>query len=171
MKKAMTDTASQRMPSSSLIPGMCGLNEMLVYASLILIFLWIRCRGMSHDPENYANPSVFNPERFLGENPDPDPYSFAFGYGRRCVNRRYLWQTNSKEIRIRACPGMKIADISLFISISMTLATFDICKAKDERGRVFEPDCIYSPGLVRLVVYCSSTRSFGVSQSFLSQPP
>ena len=133
---------------------MCGLNEMLVYASLILIILWICCRGMSHDPENYADPSVFNPERFLGENPDPDPYSFAFGYGRRCVNRRYLWQTNSKEIRIRACPGMKIADISLFISISMTLATFDICKAKDERGRVFEPDCIYSPGFVRLVIYC-----------------
>ena len=133
---------------------MCGLNEMLVYASLILIILWIRCRGMSHDPENYANPSVFNPERFLCENPDPDPYSFAFGYGRRCVNRRYLWQRNSKEIWIRACPGMKIADISLFISISMTLATFDICKVKDERGCLIEPDCIYSPGFVRLVIYC-----------------
>lgn len=43
-------------------------------------------RQMTHDPENYHDPFVFKPERFLGLNGLPieqDPRSFVFGFGRR----------------------------------------------------------------------------------------
>ena len=46
-----------------------------------------------------------------------------------------------------------LADNTLFIAIAMMLVTFDISKAKDESGREIEPDCIYTPGVVRLVEY------------------
>ena len=53
----------------------------------------------------------------------------------------------------RECPGKMLADNTLFIAIAMMLATLDISKAKDESGREIEPDCIYTPGVVRLVEY------------------
>ena len=40
---------------------------------------------MARDPECYADPWTFNPERFLGSNPERDPREFAFGFGRRYV--------------------------------------------------------------------------------------
>ena len=40
-------------------------------------------RQILHDPDSYINPLEFNPERFLGEDPEPDPRETAFGYGRR----------------------------------------------------------------------------------------
>ena len=40
-------------------------------------------RLILHDPDSYANPLEFNPERFLGDHPEPDPRGAAFGYGRR----------------------------------------------------------------------------------------
>ena len=38
---------------------------------------------MSHDPCIYPDPFTFNPERFLGPNPEPDPHNIAFGFGLR----------------------------------------------------------------------------------------
>ena len=40
-------------------------------------------RQILHDPTSYANPLEFNPERFLGDHPEPDPRETVFGYGRR----------------------------------------------------------------------------------------
>lgn len=34
-------------------------------------------------PETLRNPSVFDPERYLGPEPELDPREFIFGYGRR----------------------------------------------------------------------------------------
>ena len=40
--------------------------------------------GMLHSEENYKNPQVFQPERFLGDTPELDPLSNGtFGFGRR----------------------------------------------------------------------------------------
>lgn len=36
--------------------------------------------SVHHDPENFENPTVFNPERWLGEKPN-DGYFFPFGAG------------------------------------------------------------------------------------------
>jgi cytochrome P450 len=43
-------------------------------------------RFMLNDPERYANPSEFNPERFLGnggKKPETEPRTICFGFGRR----------------------------------------------------------------------------------------
>ena len=40
-------------------------------------------REIMHDPATYANPMEFNPERFLGNHPEPDPRATVFGFGRR----------------------------------------------------------------------------------------
>ena len=44
------------------------------------------CRKFLHEPNVYADPWTFKPERFLAENghiPEADPRSCAFGFGRR----------------------------------------------------------------------------------------
>jgi hypothetical protein len=39
-------------------------------------------RKMSHNDIIYADPMTFNPDRFLGSNPEPDPMDMVFGFGR-----------------------------------------------------------------------------------------
>ncbi|KAH8073380.1 cytochrome P450 [Cristinia sonorae] len=61
-----------------------------------------------HDPKTYPNPHEYIPERWLVENPPIHPREFAFGFGRR------------------SCPGMHLADHSLWLATTMFLALFDI---------------------------------------------
>ncbi|KAJ1302234.1 hypothetical protein OPQ81_001055 [Rhizoctonia solani] len=37
-----------------------------------------------HDPDTYPNPHIFQPERYLQDQPAPDPRKYIFGFGRRC---------------------------------------------------------------------------------------
>ncbi|KAG1745654.1 cytochrome P450 [Suillus lakei] len=77
--------------------------------SLIFPNIW----SMLNDPRTYANPSQFNPERFLandGKEPETEPRTMCFGFGRRI------------------CPGLHLADASIWISTVMSLAVFDISK-------------------------------------------
>lgn len=48
----------------------------------------------------------------------------------------------------RVCPGKRMADSSLFITIAMLVASFNIAKAQDEHGRTIEPEYAYKPGFV-----------------------
>lgn len=78
--------------------------------SIILANLW----NMLHDPETYPEPFVFNPERHIAtpeKEAQQDPRKVCFGYGRRI------------------CPGMYLAEASLFSAVAMSLAVFDIEKA------------------------------------------
>ncbi|KAG5967829.1 hypothetical protein E4U56_000649 [Claviceps arundinis] len=71
-----------------------------------------------HDPETYANPSEFNPDRFLApEREEPDPRDHVFGYGRRI------------------CPGRYLADGTIFLTISRIIATLDVTAKLDDRGK------------------------------------
>jgi hypothetical protein len=74
-----------------------------------------------HDPEIYQNPTQFEPQRHLGNSPQPDPCNYIFGFGRR------------------VCPGAQFAEDAIFINISRTLATFNVTKAQDEQGKEIEP--------------------------------
>ncbi|KAJ7607078.1 cytochrome P450 [Mycena polygramma] len=51
--------------------------------SVMIANLW----SVSRDPAHYADPTTFNPSRFLavdGKEPEMDPTHICFGYGRRC---------------------------------------------------------------------------------------
>lgn len=76
---------------------------------------------------------TFKPERFLeqdGHPPEPDPHSLAFGFGRRI------------------CPGRLLADTSLYLSIALSLAVFNIGKPLDENGKEVEPVVEMQPGVI-----------------------
>jgi len=77
----------------------------------------VNMKEILNDPENYEEPSVFKPERFLGDWEAQgilDPRTVTFGYGRR------------------VCPGNKFAQQSLWILMTSVLATFNISAMKGE---------------------------------------
>ncbi|KAF4981513.1 hypothetical protein FZEAL_2698 [Fusarium zealandicum] len=83
-----------------------------------------------HDPDVYANPDEFDPERFLRPRSEPDPAIEAFGYGRRI------------------CPGRFFADASLYLNIVQSLATFNIGKAVGEDGKEISVGVKAKPGIL-----------------------
>ncbi|CAE6437060.1 unnamed protein product [Rhizoctonia solani] len=83
-----------------------------------------------HNPEVYPDPEKFIPERFMGENPPPFPENYAFGFGRRI------------------CPGMHVAQQSMWLSVSNILVNFTITKAKDENGAEIVPEENYTNDII-----------------------
>ncbi|VUC23970.1 unnamed protein product [Clonostachys rosea] len=83
-----------------------------------------------HDPETYANPGDFDPDRFLEPRNEPEPTSANFGFGRRI------------------CPGRFLAMESLFITVSRILAAFRISKAIDGDGEEMEATLEPTAGLI-----------------------
>lgn len=89
-------------------------------------------REMLHDPEVYADPMVFNPERFNGVDAEmAKASSLAFGFGRR------------------VCPGMHFAEGTIFSIIMTTLATCDVLAGLDENGKEVMPKYAYTSGTIR----------------------
>ena len=93
-----------------------------------------------HDEETYPDPFVFNPERYLDAQGNlrkldklEDPSFVAFGLGRRI------------------CPGMHLADATMFLYIASILHTFRIEKALDCKGEPMDPIVDYD-GFIRFVV-------------------
>ncbi|KAL5532092.1 hypothetical protein ACEPAF_5656 [Sanghuangporus sanghuang] len=83
-----------------------------------------------HDPEIYKDPHAFRPERFLGEHPEPDPHHITFGFGRRI------------------CPGKELADHTLYLTLAMSLAVFDVSWPLDDSGNPIVTPIDFSPGLI-----------------------
>jgi hypothetical protein len=88
--------------------------------------------AIHYDPERYPEPHLFKPERFEGFNlsaaeesvhPDPEKRAhFAFGGGRRI------------------CPGMHVAERSLFINIARLLWGFNVDFKRDANGKKIPVD-------------------------------
>ncbi|KAE9397208.1 cytochrome P450, partial [Gymnopus androsaceus JB14] len=79
-----------------------------------------------HTEEDYPEPELFNPSRFLDAegklNPNvKDPETAAFGFGRH------------------ACPGKHIAVASLWIVVASILACCTIEPELDENGKPSKP--------------------------------
>ncbi|KAI0374206.1 cytochrome P450 [Pilatotrama ljubarskyi] len=76
--------------------------------SIVLSNIW----AISHNPQTYQEPDVFNPDRYFKDGTWDlnvlDPIDYAFGFGRR------------------ACPGRHFAVASIYIYVASVLHVFDI---------------------------------------------
>jgi len=96
--------------------------------SLIIPNTWFMLR----DPRRYSEPDEFKTERFLareGKEAEIDPRTICFGFGRRI------------------CPGMYLADASVWISVAMSVAVFDVSKVV-ENGVEITPEVDPSSGTI-----------------------
>ncbi|KZT33277.1 cytochrome P450 [Sistotremastrum suecicum HHB10207 ss-3] len=99
--------------------------------------------AIMHNPDDFPNPEIFNPYRFLESDGDKhtlkkvenDPLNTAFGYGPR--KRVY-----------RICPGRHFATSWLWLEMSTILAIFDISPMIDAAGNDILPDLEYVPAVV-----------------------
>lgn len=93
---------------------------------------------MLNDPEDYPEPEVFKPERFLKlvdgqyvcDESVRDPRTVQFGFGRRI------------------CPGRFIAEQSLYAAVVAVLATCDISAPVDSAGNPAYPQESFTTGMV-----------------------
>lgn len=91
-------------------------------------------RGIMHDEAVYSDPLTFKPERFLpasaGGLGEPDCAPAVFGYGRRI------------------CPGMHLAEASLWMYAARMLAVLDIKPVQGEDGEELPPRAEPGPGVI-----------------------
>ncbi|KAF8748048.1 cytochrome P450 [Rhizoctonia solani] len=81
-------------------------------------------------PKAYQDPEHFNPSRFLAPRSESNPEEIIFGFGRR------------------RCPGAPVAHSSVWLSIVLTLATYDISALKAENGMDILPSLDYTVGVI-----------------------
>ncbi|KAF8132785.1 cytochrome P450 [Boletus edulis] len=74
--------------------------------SYVIVNIWAILR----DERTYKDPLEFRPERFLGNAPEPHPSNICFGLGRR------------------RCPGLFLANSTVWLLCAQSLAVFDISK-------------------------------------------
>jgi hypothetical protein len=104
--------------------------------SFVLLLTCGRLRSILHDETLYPLPFTFLPERFLDEkgrlstSAAAEAANIAFGFGRRI------------------CPGLYLAENSVFLGIATILAVFDIRRTVDEMGREVVPEVEYD-GFIR----------------------
>jgi len=121
-------------PVASLVPHKVNRDDEyagwhIPKGAMVVANMW----AMLHDPDTYKDPMEFNPERFLpsaGKKCEKDPQDIAFGFGRRI------------------CPGINVAVTSVWLSICLSLAVYDIKKALNPDGTVDEPEVNYSTGSI-----------------------
>nr|GAT47942.1 cytochrome P450 [Mycena chlorophos] len=108
--------------------------------------------SMSRDPTVHTSVEDFNPERFLGDKPEPQPH-YAFGVGPR------------------RCPGADLAVNQLFLQAAYILSCFNIKPALDENGAEIIPVPTFSGKMVRTpneFPFVMEARYPGVERLFMS---
>ncbi|KAI0039477.1 cytochrome P450 [Auriscalpium vulgare] len=90
-------------------------------------------KGMLHNPDVYPDPWNFKPERFIaaeGKPAEQDPRSCCFGFGRRI------------------CPGLNLADATVWASVAMSLAVFDIQRKVVDGVEVVPPEPLFEDEMI-----------------------
>ncbi|KAF8607172.1 cytochrome P450 [Ceratobasidium sp. AG-I] len=91
--------------------------------------------GMLQDPEVHKDPTVFNPNRFIGLVAEPNPEDIIFGFGRR------------------RCPGIAVAQSSIWLSVALTLAAYNVAPIMGSDEKPTLPSLKYSNTTISLEVY------------------
>ena len=101
--------------------------------------------SINMDPTRYPNPRVFDPDRFAH-----DTLSAYDSLNAADVSKRDHFTFGAGR---RACPGIHIAERSLFLAIARMLWAFDFTPAIDAEGKEIIPDTEkLTTGLVALPV-------------------
>jgi len=97
--------------------------------STVVANIW----AMSRDERVYPDAEAFRPERFQNLDRETaeymDPRNYVFGFGRRI------------------CPGLLIADSSIWLAMANVIATFDIAECRDASGKITTPVAAWESGL------------------------
>ncbi|KAF8960141.1 cytochrome P450 [Flammula alnicola] len=99
--------------------------------SIIVPNIW----AIHHNEELYPNPFIFNPDRFLGDNPEIDDH-FDSAY------------STKSYFSPRICPGRFMAASSVWIMLASMLAVYDVSKPIDKDGNIVEPSHDFPPSLL-----------------------
>lgn len=95
-------------------------------------FIYANARAMTHDPDTYLDPDMFDPDRYTpveeGGRGEPFPNGH-FGFGRRI------------------CVGQHLAKASVWIAMAGILCTMDIKKPLDDEGNEVTPEVVLTDGL------------------------
>lgn len=121
-------------------------------------------RAIHRDPNLWESPDNFDPSRYLDKPLPaanyvncPDPYDrdhFTYGAGRR------------------VCPGIHVAERSLFINIVRVLWGFNIGKTKTPNGEMIQPTTKMVPGFLSVPLPFECTiepRSMGHAQKIRAE--
>ncbi|KAF9525230.1 cytochrome P450 [Crepidotus variabilis] len=96
-------------------------------------FIMSNAWAIQYNEEQYPNPSTFLPDRFMKDGKLdaslPDPSVVSFGFGRR------------------TCPGMPVANSSVWLMIASLLSVFEIIPPVDEKGVQILPKGNYVSGM------------------------
>ncbi|KAF2035272.1 putative cytochrome P450 [Setomelanomma holmii] len=95
--------------------------------AIILLNVWT----IHRDPKRYTNPDKFLPERFLG-----DDTTAAESFALADATKRDHFSFGSGR---RVCPGIHLADRSIFLVIARMLWAFDIKPKLDSNGEAMLP--------------------------------
>jgi len=90
---------------------------------------------MTRNESMFPSPNTFDPERFFGpekmESEASQQVEAVFGFGRR------------------VCPGRFFAQENIWMFMTNVIATMDISKAVDEKGRDIEVEVEYYGSVIR----------------------